>query len=301
MTTHNWIIATGTATWQSASFDSAALPATGDTVNIASGNADITAGLAQSAVLLAALNITGSFSGTIGTLTTQLAIGVSGTLLVNCQTSRCCIDIGSTTPLIVATNTGPSADDPLPALRIRGGGAGAKVYVAGDGTSVGTAIDKAGVTCTITEWDVDGGTLQVGAGTTWTNGYQSGGTAIVNSGGTLIVQTGDTATLLTQGSGVITTLTATGTATLNNRPAAGTDGFATISIGSGATVDFSTDPRPVTVTNAINMAKDSTLKAFNPQQVALHSASLQVKTQLCGLQDVTIEIGGPVLATLTNY
>lgn len=302
MATHNWIITTGVATWAAASFDTAVLPANGDTVNIAQGNADIQLGLAQSGVTLAALNFIGSFSGTVASSAlAPLAIGVSGTILCNCASTRIVLNIGSTTPLIIATGTGSPVDAGLESFRIRGGGAGCKLYVASDTTSVGVATDVAGLTATITEWDQQGGTLDIGAGVTWTNGYQSGGAATVNSSGTLIQQTGDSAVLYTGGTAVIATLSLTNQGTLNNRPAAGTDAFGTINIGPGATADFSTDPRPLTVTNAIVMAKGSTLKTFDPQQLALHAAVLSVKSQLCGIKDVTLDIGGPVLATLTNY
>jgi hypothetical protein len=301
MAIHNFIVTTGTATWNAAAFDSGVLPANGDTVNVAQGNADIMLGLAQSGVTLAALNFVGSFSGTVADANLgPLAIGVSGTIIVNCKATRIVLNYGSTSPLVIVGQTGSSQDDPLEAVRIRGGGAATKLYVSGDTTTVGVATDKATLTATLAEWDIQGGTLNIAAGVTWTNGYQDGlSTANVASGGTLIAQSGQQATLNTSGSGAIATIDMTGTATLNHRPAAGTDATATINAGPNSTVDFSTDPRPLTITNPINAAIGCTIKAFDPQQIAMHSGGpVQVRTQQCGLVDVTLDFGSPVLTTI---
>jgi hypothetical protein len=66
---------------------SAATPASGDDVYILSGTANITSGLAQSAVVLNSLTI--GFNGTIGTSATSLAIGMgtSKTIHVSGQAS----------------------------------------------------------------------------------------------------------------------------------------------------------------------------------------------------------------------
>lgn len=299
--THNWIIASGSATWQAASFDTGILPASGDTVNVTTGTADISAGLNQSAVALAALNVAGAFQGTIGDANgNALQIGVIGTCLVNAATGRCVLDFGTSAVNAIMAGSGGSLDTGLSAIRLRGGGAGSKLYVAGSSTDVGVAQTKNTLTARFDEWDQQGGNLYIGPGTTWTNGFQSGGTATINSGGTAITQTGSNAQLLTQGTGAIGTISATGQATLNHRPAAPTDAIGTLNVGPGAIVDFSTDPRPLTITNIVNIAKGGSLTTFDPQQVQLHSGSLQVRTQQCGLQDVTIAVGSPILATLAQ-
>jgi hypothetical protein len=300
-----WIGGTGSQSWtNTANWSTGAVPATGDSVFILQGGSDIQTNLAQSSVSLAALTISGSFSGTISSTTgAPLQIGCSGTVLVNTQSTNIGMDIGTTTPQIVVAATGqaPANTFGSESFRLRGGGSGANIYVAGS-SSVGVATDTSGLTATLTSWSISGGTLNLSSGVTWTDGYQSGGTVTVNSGGTLIEQSGSTASLFTAGSAQIATLNITGQAVINNRPPSGTDAYATLSIGPSATADHSQDPRPFTITNAINMAIGSRLIAFDPIQIqTAGSTPLQIKTQQCGIGDVTIQVGAPVLATITNY
>lgn len=296
MAVHNLIITSGTCTWQAASFDSGVLPATGDTVNILSGTADITLGTAQSAVTLAALNFGGSFSGTVD----ELAIGAT-LITCNCGSGKIKLNAGSVNFTLIAQATGVSKEANLQSLRIRGGNTASKVYVTGN-ASVGIATTVGGQTATINEYDVTAGTLVGGAGVTWVNGYQSGGNVTMNSGGTLFQQSETTPVAILGGTGAIATVNLTGKVSYNVRPASGDAITTALNVGPGATIDFSSDPRPLTLTNPPVLSKGCFFTAFNPTQVKLAGpASLQVKTYLCGLQDVTIDIGEPVLATLTNY
>jgi hypothetical protein len=305
MSSPYWIGGTGSQSWtNTANWSTGAVPVTGDSVFILQGNSDIQTNLAQSSVSLASLTIAGSFSGTIGSSTgAPLQIGCTGTVLINTQSSNIGLDVGSTTPQVVVAATGLAAGNTFgsESFRLRGGGSGVNLYVAGS-SSVGVATDTSGITATLTSWNIAAGTLNLSSGVTWTNGYQSGGVVTVNSGGTLIEQSGTTPSLITGGSSQITTLSITGRAVINNRPPSGTDAYATLSIGHSATADHSQDPRPLTVTNAINMAIGSRLIAFDPTQIqTAGSTPLQIKTQQCGIGDVSIQVGAPVLATVTGY
>jgi hypothetical protein len=302
LSTLNWIGGAGAQSWATAgNWDTGVAPVTGDSVNILTGTSDIQTGLAQSAVLLANLVIGGSFTGTIASAAlAPLQIGATK-WIVNSASGRIVLDFGSSTYTGVVISTGNAVDSGLQPLRIRGGSASSKLYVAGSSSLVGLATDSAGLTATINEWNVQDGTLDIAAGVTWINGYQAGGSTVnVNSGGTLIAQSGTQATLNTAGTATIATIDVTGNAVLNHRPAAGTDAFATLNAGPNSTVDFSTDPRPLTITNAINAAIGCTIKAFDPQQLTMHSgAAVQVRTQQCDIADISLDFGSPVLVTIS--
>lgn len=306
---NNYLLATsGAQDWTDTSIWSlGAAPVSTDNVFILQGNADIQTGLAQSAVILASLTIAGSFSGTIASTAgapLQIGVATGGPVSVNCTSPLIVLDFGSTQPKVIPIQTGQPLDSTFgsEAFRFRGGGAATALYMNGSNTSVGVATDVPGLTATLASWNVAGGTLNMAIGVTWTNGYQSGGIASVNSAGTLIQQSGPTPALFTGGTGKINTINVTGGAVIGNRPAAGTDAYATLSIGPNATADHSQDPRGMTITNAIIMALGSTLITFTPEQVQMAgSTPLQVKTQQCGIQDVVINLGTPVLATLTSY
>jgi len=304
MGTLNWVGGSGSQSWATAAnWDTAAVPVTGDDVYIAQGNSDINSGLAQSGVTLNSLNILPGFSGTIGSTGNSgdsLAIGATN-VYVNSQSGRTKLDFGSVTHTTTVVSTGGSSDTNLEAFRIRGGTNTSKLYVVGNNqTAVGVATTRAGITATLSEWDVRGGTVNLGAGLTCATGKQSGGTVTLGGSATTITQTGS-GTLIHQGSGTITTLTATGTVIENSRPAAGTDVIGTLTTGPGATVDFSQNPAPCTLTNAPILGKGTNFLAFMPNQVALHAASLTIKGQQCGLSDLTINVGSQVQATITNW
>ena len=305
MSSVNWIGSTGSQSWSVAgNWDTGAVPVTGDDVYINFGNSDINGGLNQSAVALNSLNVGPGFSGTIGTTgnsSDSLQIGYT-TGFFNCLSGRIKIDYGSSTHITYIIQMGNSLDSGLEAFRFRGGSVSSKLYVAGSNTTtVGGATTRGGLTATLSEWDIEGGVLNLSSGVTAATGKQSGGTVTMYGGATTITQTGNNAILVTEGAGVITTLSVTNQAYINSRPAAGTDVIGTLNVGPGALCDFSGNPSACTLTNAPLLAKGAKLKAFLPNQVALHSASLQVKMQQCGLSDVSIDIGAQVLATLTNW
>lgn len=311
-TTYNWIVASGSATWQAASFSPAFLPANGDTVYVNYGNADINAGLNQSAVTLLDLVFGPNFQGTVASAAgAPLQVGVSRNLINNSQSTNIAIDINTTTPAIDVQQTG--LVNPLvfgnEAFRVQGGGAGCSMAIAGANTSVGIGTQTSTTAAQVDTWKINGGTLNIGQAVTWTNGYQTasagvggnttGGVVTVLSAGTLIQQSGQNCSLITGGTGKIATAVITGSAILNNRATSGVS-LDTISIGPGgsAIADFSQDPRALTITNAVIMAAGATLVAFSPGQINLAGPlPLKVTTQLCGIDAVNVRVGGPVIAT----
>lgn len=204
------------------------------------------------------------------------------------------------TTIVQATGSSP-VDVGSQSCRIRGGGTGSKLYMSNSASLVGVATSTGGLVANLSEFYVDDGTLVTGSGLTWTTATQDAGNVTVNSGGTTFTQNGAQSVLTANGTGPITTVSISGRGTLNNRPAAGTDIFATCNVGPNATLDLSADPRPGQITNPINAAKGAKISAFSPGQITMHGGSpgLQIRTgQGVGMKDITVDIGGPVLATL---
>lgn len=283
MAIKNWIqTASGAQDWSvGANWTGGTIPANGDTVNILQGNADISAGLSQSAVTLAAMTVGPGFSGTIADPSNnplQIGITTGNAVTINSQSSNVSIDFGSTQPAVLVLGTGsPLASTPgSEAFRMRGGGAATTLSVtqqsgaSGSGSqisSVGVATDTGGLTATIATLSVAAGTVNVASGVTLTNAYQTGGFLTLYCGAAIMAQTNVGGQLVTFGTAEISAITVLGTATLNHRPASGTDAFQTLVVGSGAIVDFSQEPAALTYLTSITMAFQATLKAFSKGQI----------------------------------
>lgn len=303
MSTLNWIGASGSLSWATVgNWDTGVAPVTGDTVNINFGSADINSGLSQSGVTLAALNIGPGFSGTIGTTgSTGDFLAISATLWsVNSKSGRMKINFGSVQYTGTIIGTAPAIDTGMPALEILGTHASNKIYMScpDANSTVGVATRFGGETSTISEFDIQGGTFTAGAGCTLTTGKMSGGSVVtINSALTTLTQSGRNCNLTTQGTGAITTATITGQAFLNNR--ASGDSIGTLNIGPNATADFSTNPAPLTITNAVQVSSGGTFQAFSPGQVQLTGpAAIQIKPQFCDVGDIKIKVGNPVTVTV---
>lgn len=208
-------------------------PATGDTVNIVDTNHLINAGLSNTAVDLAFLNIGGDFTGQVGTSGSPLLIAVSsgtqGVFTYDARASLCNISAGT---------------NGIDKAVIRGSGTVAFV----GGTTValsvaigGTAdIQAAAVVTGITN---TGGTITAAAGTAFTTSLNGAGNLIsARSLGTSIIGSG-----LVQTTGVAgaTAVTVTSTGRLNTQS---TGTFTLITALAGARVDAAGALLPVTVT-----------------------------------------------------
>lgn len=319
----NWIGTTGSLSWATAAnWDTGSVPVNGDDVFIDQGNADIELGMDQHLVTLLSLKFGPNFFGTCrGPLSTgayypPLRIGVSGTVINTSQSSNINIDFSTTAPTIYALGNGNPASTAIgsESFRFRGTTTNALLYINGDTTSVGVCTDYAGLSAVLLNIKAEGGTLNIGGtAVNYTNFYQSGNSvATINQGvssATLIQQANSPAgepTLTTTGAtvGNIVTAIITGTAKFGHRTASATDSIGTLKLGPGSTVDFSQNPAPCTLTNAVLMEIGSTLTVFTPDQVKLTAASpvaLNLKTVLCSMDDVTVNSGGQVLLTMTSY
>lgn len=301
-----WQGATGSQPWSTTGNWQGGTPVNGDDVFILSGSSSIDSGLNQSAVTLASLTVAGSFSGTIQSaadLPLPLQIGVSGTALINCPNlTAASFDFGSTNAQVVVDQTGPAVTNQFggECLRIRGGGSTAALFMAGS-SSVGVATDTAGITATLASWNINGGTLNMSSGVTWTNGYQSGGTVSVNSAGTLIQQSGSTAVVVIGGTGKVATINISANGVISNRPASGV-AYDTLTIGANGTADHSQDPRSITITNPIFAFPNSNLVAFEPGQIQIASGPAPLAVKMPGGPgSVGVQLGAEVLATFTSY
>lgn len=282
MAIKNFIVASGSADWSdSASWNPSGAPASTDIVNILQGNADINAGLAQSAVALAAMNVGPGFSGTIADSSgnpLQIGFATGAPVTINSQSSTIVLDIGTTQPAVLVLGTGSPQATSLgsEAFRMRGGGAATTLSVTqqngnnGSGnqiSSVGVATDTGGLTATLATISVAAGTVNVASGVTLTNAFQTGGLLTLYCGAAVAAQTNVGGQLITFGTAKITAITVLQAATLNHRPASGTDAFENMYIGSNATVDFSQDPASLTYLTSITAAFQATLNAFSKGQI----------------------------------
>jgi hypothetical protein len=271
----------------------------GDSAYIEQGNADINTGLVVPTNALANLEFRGSFSGTLGTTgNTSDSMPMNATnWKVNCNATRIKLDFGSSAYTGYIVSTGASQDDPLEVVRVRGGTTGSNLYVIGG--TVGVATTRPGITASLALFDISGGTLTIGAGTTVANGTQTGGALTVNCGmsGTLKQDSG---TLTTNGTALIATILAGGTATLNHRVAAGSASITTLTIENDASVDFSQEPQGLQITNPIVMLKGASLTTFSPTQIILPAAApLNLTLEKCNSEDVTLNIGKNITMTVT--
>jgi hypothetical protein len=300
-----WIGGTGSQSLATtANYSTGALPAAGDTLWFQQGSSTIDSGLtALAAIAIAGINVTAGFGGTIGTNgNSPDAMSLNGGATVNNinapNCSRIVIDFGTQTHTTTVISTGVAADAPLEAVRLRGGSTSSILYVTGG--TVGVCTSRPGLTANLAEFDVSGGgttgtaqfnsnsggTLNLGPGVTWAAGNQKGGTLTTFTGtsGTLKQWAG---TLTTGGTAKITTLDIGGSAVINHRPASGSAVDTLIVQGSGS-ADWSQDPAPFTITNAVKIYRGASLFVFD-QANSTFTAGLDCIE--CGLEDVTLELG----------
>lgn len=135
------------------------------------------------------------------------------------------------------------ADASLEPLRILGTHASNTLAVLGG--LVGIATTTPDETATFATLNLVAGTLNAGAGLTWTTVNQVDGTLRLKSGGTTFTQSGGTATL--DGAGTITTATVGGTLKLNLRKATAGDTVTTLHLTDGAELDLTGNPAAISI------------------------------------------------------
>jgi hypothetical protein len=277
--------------WTAADGSTGVAPNNGDDVTIAAIPGVALASIADadmSAITLNSLTIAQTFAGTIGTNVTTGSFGYwqigaatwtigtpSGNGIAAIGSGRIKIDFGGNPYTGVVLATGPSIDQGVESVRIKGSNSASLLFVLGG--RVGVATNMPGETAALAEVDAIGSNAycNLGAGVIWTSANASaGGTLTVNSGssGALSVSSGSTAT--TQGSGAIATVNAGGTVNLNHRPS-GMDAITTLNLYPTGSADFSQLPSPVTVTT-LNHERGGVIiaNAANPAHLTVTTRNL---------------------------
>jgi hypothetical protein len=240
-----------------------------------------------SAVTLASLTISMTYTGTIGNTgtgastylkvsATTWTIGVPATDGSQAQGSgRIKIDFGSnqfTGTILNSSNN--TSDTSSPPVQIKGTHASNKLYVLSGKAGVATATP--GETSTISELDVVGSQTQVtcGSGVTLTTVNASGGGKVTTNTAMTTLTIGAGSAVTTYGSVAVTTINNAGIVNLNNRN--GGTAATTINNYAGATVDCSGAPAALTVTT-LNAYPGSTVKVngANPGHLTVTTTSLK--------------------------
>lgn len=300
-----------------ANWSTGSVPAGGDDVYLTNSSVGIFYGLGQSGVTLNSLNQDSTYTGKVGLpryntggntaglsgtsatayleyRTRYLQVGfttgnfgtVSGTQ-AGAGSGMLQIDPGTVQYLANVYGTGSPSQQGLPALILKGTNAG-NVLNAQSG-QVGLAVES-GDTATVATvrmgYQQAEGTdlaLTCGGGVTLTTISQYAGVLQVASNVTTLTQYGGVARVL--GAAAVTTLTVQNGTVYHQ--SSGT--LSTVTLGSGGTLDLTTDPRARTITN---MTLAAGAAFYDPNKTAAFSNPFYL--QNCGLDDVTLELGGDV-------
>lgn len=160
-------------------------------------------------------------------------------------------DFGSVQTTVTVFNTSQSSTDTaLEPLRIVGTHAGNVLYMLGG--TCGLATSSASDLATFLTLNQTGGTLNAGAGLTWTNVFQSGGTLRLTSGSASGVITQSSGDCFISGAGTIATITMGGTVYLDLRKAsAGDTVTGTLTLDDGCTLDLTRNPSAISVATLV--------------------------------------------------
>lgn len=295
------VASSGPQHWDAAAnWSGGAVPANGDEVIIDGGNVDLSYGLEQSSVTLAALIITQGYTGRIGLPDVHtsgstryfeyrprsLAIGAAAVRIGGGSGSgsgRIRLDTGATATVLSIFGTGQAAENGQPAIRWIGAHAANEVQITrgtlgialGADETAELALLRAGYQ-TNAAGDVQ---VRCGSGTVIAAVEQSGGTValpadssqVVLTGGELQLEDGAHASLLIDGGRCYYRSPGT---------------LGDVQVGGGGAIDFSRDMRSRTVTNCQLSARAALLDPFgtvtftNP--IVLHRS---------GLADVDLDLG----------
>lgn len=273
-----------------------AIPANTDDIYFENYTGDVLYGLDQNAVTLTSLHFAASFTGRVGLNNynansyyeyrdTYLKISATTVNVGQGEgvgSRRLKLNVGSaqTTVNVYRTDT-PEADGLEAFLWI---GTHASNVVNVQRGSVGIAVEAGQVATVATlrvghQGNVEGDArVRCGSGVTLTTLNQEGGVVELNAGLTTVTKVAGT---LTVRSGNVTTLADHGGTTYYT----GTGTIATLTIGAGATVDFSRDMRGRTVTNCTIYPGGRLIDTF---KTVTFTNAIQVKGSLA---DVTLDLG----------
>ena len=295
MATRTWTGTAADGSWtNTTNWLEAAVPVTGDAVYFYNSSQAVSTNLAQSAVTLTSLTIDSSYTGTIGTATTLLAIGATNVTIGGVGASgiqgagatRINLNLGSVASTVtVLSSANSGADVGEPPIRLLGTNivVNAESGFIGGGTEAGDAATfnffrvgsgasgslssptvYIGQGSTITEWDIAGGTIL---------DLSNQATTTINIAG---------GTYTRQGNGAVTTLNIlNGTCRYNGT------GTITNSFING-TLDFSGDTRAKTVTNCTAYGGTINANNGNPNSIAFTNGII---LSGCKLKALNLDVG----------
>ena len=287
---NNWDVA--------ANWSGAAVPVDGDDVYIENSSVDILYGISQSSIDLLTLNIAASFTGKLGLPTINESGGYyeyrTRYLTLTADTvnvgygegsgsGRILLSLGANATVLVVTTTGSPIESAVPALVVAGSASTYTLTVLGGSVGIATEVGQAAVLDVVT---ISGtGNITLGSGCTLTTVTLDAGTLTTNSNvttinvvdGTATIQAGTVGTL-NQDGGVVD-YRSTGTMT-------------SAKVGTGATLDFTQDPRARTVSAC-------TLEATGTITDTYKSVTWTTGIDLirCSLAEVTLDLGTHVTIT----
>lgn len=237
-----------------ANFSPAGVPVNDDDVYLEDSSQSVIAGLDQSAVALASLNIAQSFTGLIGTATAYLQIGASAVNIgyhygpgSAVGSGMLKIDLGATAATIIVFNSGIPSDATEAAIKLLCNNAATTLEVRKGKASIATGTGETSTLGTINTSYITSITsdakVYIGSGVTLTTLTKKGGYCLLLCAATTVSNyDGD---LLTEGSGAIATLNAKDGTVVSNS----TGTITNCNISDKGTVDFTKSAQPRTVTN----------------------------------------------------
>lgn len=242
----NWSVA--------ANFSPSGVPITGDDVYLENSSQSITAGLNQSAVTLASLNIAQSFTGYVGDAdnyllisATALSIGYNYGGGSPAGSGRIKLNLGSNQTTIDIYNSGSSASANEPAVQILGTHAGniarcrkGSVGLAWATGEVSTFTTIIGSFVTNQTGDLD---LFIGSGVTLTTITTDGGDIVLRCAATTVNGAG--ANIVTEGNGAVVTANISG----GNFESNSTGTITNLNVTDEGIADFTKSSAARTVTN----------------------------------------------------
>lgn len=248
-TPYSWAVA--------GNWEEGAVPVNSDEVVIPAGSQKITAGLNQSSVTLAGLQIEVGFDQDIGTSSGYLQIGLSAAASIQTTAGQQFLDFGSSNVNVEVLGSG-SASTGQNAINVVGSNL-ATVSIIGGSVGIATPLAKSSTVATLR---VLGGSVWCGQNVTLTTLNMYGGSVLQQCSAT--TSTVYSGTLTTKGSGTITTgnlyagtmrLNSTGTITTLN------------AYGGSIFLDGSGLARTVSTLNAL--ARDPLTLVYDPSVVTI--------------------------------
>jgi hypothetical protein len=252
MTNITWAGAGTANDWSSAAnHNPSGVPANGDTVILENFTENITAGLGQSAVTLAELDVARSWLGDLGDAdnyfdisATKFQLGRLLGLATPTGSDRIKINFGANqTDAVIHYTPATSADTDKEPARFKGSHA-SNVFTILGGT-VGLGTDDPDDACTCAELNIKNGLVNVGESAAIALLNMEGGSCRLRNGATTVVQSGGT--LKTFGASGFTTITLKRGADMRNGDGGN---IATVNLGDGANLVQASDALTITTLNA---------------------------------------------------